>query len=325
MIGILVDTTIIKLLIKKIIPKLYPILEDNTEFFGDFIGNNFISRGLNNLFSNKMIDEELSLLIWDYLFIEGNTVLFKSFLAIYSFLSDKIIKGEKTLEYFNELINNELKKVNTDNDEFLYNLFFKNDKIISNMDFTEFRFNFSIQMADSLEEQNLEHVKSKLKLSYDQNLYNKQFDKLLKCNKKWPYCISDTYFENVTKIVFYNVFQETDNKYIKNYFFSKNADKEEERIKKNDNEDYYKIKIERRPHYCNEIQNEINTKEENVKKEKEKDEKEDKEENDEYNKLNESNISEFFQRVYTNGSFKDVTKVFEQKMDEHYIEIDEDQ
>ena len=321
MIGILVDTTIIKLLVKKIIPKLYPILEDNTEYLGDFIGNNFISRGLNNLFSNGMIDQELSLLIWDYLFLEGNTVLLKSFLAIYTFLSDKIIKGEKSLEYFNELMKNDLKKINKDNDEFLYNLFFKNDKIISSMDFTEFRFNFSLQVADTLEEQNLEHVKTKLRLSYDQNLYNRQFDKLLKCNKKWPYCISDTYFENVTKIVFYNVFQETGNKYIENYFFSKNADKKEEKIEKKDTQDYYKIKIERRPHYCNEIQNEINTKEGNIEKEKEKDEKEEEEESDENNKLNESNISQVLQRVLTNGSFKDVSKDFEQKIDEHYMKI----
>ena len=36
-----------------------------------------------------MIDKDISLLIWDYLFIEGNIVLLKSFLAIYYYLSDK--------------------------------------------------------------------------------------------------------------------------------------------------------------------------------------------------------------------------------------------
>ena len=322
MIGIIVDTTIIKLLIKKIIPKLSYIFEGKNEDIGNFIGNNFITKGLTNLFSTSMIDRDLSLLIWDLLFLEGNTVLFKAFLAIYSFLSDKIIKGENTIEFYNDLINNELKKINKDNDQFLYNLFFKNDKVISKMDFIDYRYNLSLEVADSLEEQNIEHVKVKVRSIYDQKYYNKQFEKSLICNKKWPYCINDTYFENVTRIVFYNVFQETDNKYIKDYFFPTNKKQYINQIEENNkikNEDIFKIRIERRPHYCNQIQNEINEKEKIKEKEIQKKE----EENDEIDKLNESHINEYIQKIMNNQSFLNTSKFIEQKIDEHFFDNNE--
>ena len=81
------------------IPDLSDIIEDKNDFIGDFIGNNFINRGLTNLFSNRMIDKEVSLLIWDYLFIGRNKVLLKSFIAIYYYLSDIIINGEQSIEF----------------------------------------------------------------------------------------------------------------------------------------------------------------------------------------------------------------------------------
>jgi len=318
MIGIIVDTTIIKLLIKKIMPKLSYIFEGKNEDIGNFIGNNFITLGLTNLFSSSMIDRDLSLLIWDLLFLEGNTVLFKAFLAIYSFLLDKIIKGEKTIEFYNNLINNELKKINKDNDQFLYNLFFKNDKVISKMDFIDYRYNLSLEVADSLEEQNIEHVKVKVRSIYDQKYYNREFEKSLICNKKWPYCINDTYFENVTRIVFYNVFQEKDNKYIKDYFFPKNKKEYINQIEENNkikNKDIFKIRIERRPHYCNQIQNEINEKETNKEKEIQK-----KEENDEIDNLNESDINVYIEKIMNNQSFLNTSKIIEQKIDEHFFD-----
>ena len=203
MIGILVDTEIIKLLIKKYIPSLTPILEEKDGYLGDFIGTNFINRGLTNLFSNSMMNKDVSLLIWDYLFLEGNKVLFKAFLAIYKFLSVKLLKGERSLENYNSIMNNDLKTLSLDNEDFIYDLFFLHDKSISEMDFTEYRFYLSLEVSDTLEQQNIEHVKSKVKLSYDQKLYNRELNKIKTCNKKWPYCISDNYFENVTKIVFY--------------------------------------------------------------------------------------------------------------------------
>jgi hypothetical protein len=249
LIGIEVDAEIIKELISKTMPQLYSIMEEQKKNYGDFLGNTFICRGLTNLFSYGMINKDLSLLIWDYLFIEGNIVLIKSFLAIYSFLSPKIIHGEKSLEYFNDLINNEIKKITLDNDEFIYELFFKNDKLLSSMNFSELRYNKVLKKAELLEQNNYNHIRTKLNVFYAPNLYKKEMDKISLCNKEWPYCLNDAFFQNYTQIVFYNIFQETDKKYIENYFFS--GEKNQKKvIDEEDDKKYYKIRIERRPHYC---------------------------------------------------------------------------
>ena len=69
LIGILVDTAILKILIKKLMPKLSAIIENNKDFDGHFIGEIFINKILINLFVNKSIDNNISLLILDYLFL----------------------------------------------------------------------------------------------------------------------------------------------------------------------------------------------------------------------------------------------------------------
>lgn len=342
MIGIVVDTTLISLLINKYIPKLKDILQNKEGFLGDFIGKNFINRGLTNIFSNSMIDKGVSLLIWDYLFLEGNIVLFKAFLAIYKFLCDKIVKGEKSLECYNEILNHDLKTLNLDNEDFVYNLFFYHNNSISNMNFDEYRFCLSLQFADILEEQNIEHVKSKVKLSYDEKLYKKELKKAKQCNKKWPYCINDTYFENVTKIVFYSVFHEINNKYIENYFFSEDNNDKEKENKSDDDKRYFNIRVERRQHYCNDIQDELiredNENEENeniILNDKRKD-NENKNEDDENNEKDlengniilsdeekdksfDSNKSEYINRILSQNNYLNITKVIEQKMDEQIL------
>ena len=316
MIGILVDTEIIKLLIKKYIPSLTPILEEKDGYLGDFIGTNFINRGLTNLFSNSMMNKDVSLLIWDYLFLEGNKVLFKAFLAIYKFLSVKLLKGERSLENYNSIMNNDLKTLSLDNEDFIYDLFFLHDKSISEMDFTEYRFYLSLEVSDTLEQQNIEHVKSKVKLSYDQKLYNRELNKIKTCNKKWPYCISDNYFENVTKIVFYTVFHENNNKCIENYFF--NEDDNKELRNKDKKYNYYDMRIERRQHYCSEIQNEINSKEGNNEGNTPNENEDNKINIEETNKIEESQQKkDFINKVITKKNFVNITKVIGQKMDEH--------
>ena len=325
MIGILVDTTIIKVLINKFIPNLSDIIEEKNDYLGDFIGNNFINRGLTDIFSSGMIDREVSLLIWDYLFIEGNIVLLKSFLAIYYYLYDILLNGEKSIEFYNQVINNEIKKLKINNEDFIFNLFFKNDNTISGIDFNEFRFYLSLQVADSLEDQNIEHVKSKVKLNYNSSLYDKQMDKTLTCNKKWPYCINDTYFENVTRTVFFTVFHETENKYIKNYFFSDQKE-EEEKKKENktiDNNKFYKIIIERRNHYCSEILEKKSKEENNNENKKEIQSKIEimENQNNKSDKNEELEEIEKFDRLRrratTRKNFVFATKAIAQKIDMH--------
>lgn len=183
LIGILVDTAILKILIKKLMPKLSAIIENNKDFDGHFIGEIFINKILINLFVNKSIDNNISLLILDYLFLKGNKVIFQAFLSIYQYLSNSILNGEKSIENFNNIINENLKNLKADNQEFLYNLFFKYEKAISKININEYRDVLSIKVAESLEEKNIEYTKAKVRLCYNSELYKKQIDKFLKCKK----------------------------------------------------------------------------------------------------------------------------------------------
>ena len=299
LIGILVDTTILKILIKKLLPKLSIVIENNKDYDGHFIGENFINKTLVNLFISKTIDRNISLLILDYLFLKGNKVIFQAFLSIYEFLNDLIIKGEKCIETFNQIINEELKKLNINNQDFLYNLFFKYEKAISKLNINELRNTFSISIARSLEEKNIEYVKTKVKLAYNSELYEKQINNFLKCHKEWPYCINDSCFENVTRVIDNLAFGKKEINYIDNYFFSK---KKKHLIKKKSFENGqkdYNIILERRPHYCSDKQEEMNLKMKD--KDKDKDKEKDKEKDlnnniknidnikiDEENKINEN-------------------------------------
>ena len=110
MCGIISDMTIISILIRELIPELVPLFNDKQDNYGDFIENNFITTNLINLFTNDYIDKDLSLLIWDLLFINGNLVLIRSFLGIYNYLAPLLIKSKHSLEDFQFLVNNDLKK-----------------------------------------------------------------------------------------------------------------------------------------------------------------------------------------------------------------------
>ena len=59
LIGILVDTTILKILIKSVMPKLSLIIENNKDYDGNFIGDIFINKILVNLFISNNIDKNI--------------------------------------------------------------------------------------------------------------------------------------------------------------------------------------------------------------------------------------------------------------------------
>ena len=269
-------------LVKSLYPKIYDILEEKEENCGDFIGNNLINQGLNNLFTNDILNNETSLLIWDLLFLEGNIILIKSFLAIYAALENILLKSERSIMTFKNIIDNDLKNIKSDNDKFIDILFTKKINLDINY-IDEERFKFSSQIAEAFENDTIDTIKSKLKVSYEKQL-KIQLDKTMNCNKDWPYCINDTFFENVTQIVFYTTLSKQKIGERKDdWFFNglklknelKNKNKKQNNSGK-DEENKYNLYIERRPHYCT-------LKNEDIKNEQ-KDE--DKEKNNNDNDLN---------------------------------------
>ena len=249
MCGIMADMQLIFKILKSIMPQIYAILDDKEENCGDFIGNNLINQGLNNLFTNDMLNNDTSLLLWDLIFLEGNTILIKSFIAIYSCLSPILLKSKKTIENFKNIINNDLKNIKPDNDELINVLFIKEFNFNENY-INEERFKFSSLIAEALENNTIDSIKTKLKISYEKQL-DAQIYKTKSCNKNRPYCMNDTYFENVTQIIFYtSLTKQNIGKYDDNYFFEGFLAKKENKKEQQKEKNYYNIPIERRPHLC---------------------------------------------------------------------------
>ena len=248
MCGIIVDMTIINILIRNYLPKLIPILENKNENFGDYAGNNFINVNLINLFTNEYINENTSLLIWDLLFIDGNIILIKSFLAIYHYLQQFLLESNQTIEDFQKIINNHLKKLENDDKDLIFYLVIK-EYNFNEEGIEQARFSLSINTANSI---NKEKERSKS--------YNNK-NKIVKCNIDWPIC-EHTYqnIEQKNNIIFCNIFQIKNKNYLENYFMEKIKDKNIINENKNNNE--LDLLIERNVHYCNKnvniIDNEIN-------------------------------------------------------------------
>ncbi len=262
---------------KTLMPKVSEILEEKEENCGDFIGNNLINQGLNNIFTNDMLNNETSLLIWDCLFLEGNFILIKSFIALYACLEPILVKSQRNIENFKRIIDVDLKNIKPDNDELINNLFIKQFDFDENY-INEERFKYSMQISEAFETDKIDLIKSKLKVSYDKQL-DIQLDKTQSCNLSWPYCVNDTYFENVPEILFYTTLSKQKmGEYQENYFFDglklKNEKKMKEKKngenniiinynKKREEGERYNISIERRPHYCTHASEEINNNKKN--------------------------------------------------------------
>ena len=239
MCGIIVDMTIINILIRNYCPKLISLLDYKDENYGDFIGNNFININLINLFTNNYIDKNTSLLIWDLLFINGNIILIKSFLAIYHYLEPFLLESEQTLEEYQKIIKNKMPKLKSDNKDLIFYL------IIKDYNFTEeeiaiARFSLSINTASSIN-------KEKEKINIKKKIYSKNNNI---CDKNWPICRYN-FSEYNNKVIFFLVLQKKNKIFRENYFLEKikeNKDNVVEKIYNNDNND--DILIERKKHYC---------------------------------------------------------------------------
>ena len=295
MCGIIVDMTIINILIRNYFPKLIPLLDNKNESFGDYIGNNFINVNLINLFTNEYINENTSLLIWDLLFIDGNITLIKTFLAIYHYLLPFLIESNQTIEEYQIIINEKLKKLENDNKDLIFYL------VIKEYNFTEegieqARFSLSINTANSI-------IKEK-------NSYSEKKEKKIECDINWPICrkkyLND---ENHNNIVFCNIMQTKNKNYIEDYFVQKIKNKN---ININNAEiinDESDILIERNVHCCQEdINNKEKDKEVKIENKNEKEQIEEKDNNNKeinYNKIiNKPEFIEASKKVLNNLKIK---------------------
>lgn len=275
MCGIIVDMTIINILLRNYFPKLIPYLDNKNENYGDFVGNNFINVNLINLFTNDYIDQDTSLLIWDLLFLDGNIILIKTFLAIYHYLKPFLLNSEQTIEEYQNIIKKHMKHLTCDNKDLIFYLIIK-EYNFSEEEINQARFSLSINTANSIKKEK-EKVIIRKKSS--------DIKEKIECNIDWPICKYEQFMINNTDVMFYLVLQKKEKKIFNNYFLDKFS---KENIDENKNIDDKDLLIERKIHYCLEG-DEINDKEdENENKDKINDELIKEEENnyDDYNNYN---------------------------------------
>ena len=262
----MVDIYIITNFIKKYFPKIKIF---NNKMFENSIVN-FINKNLICLLTNDL-NEKTSLLIWDFIFLEGNIVIMKTFLAIINILKKDLltIKSEEDLIPLKEILD-KTKDIKEDDLHLLQCLTIRHYEFTSEY-LDNIRYLSSISLAENLENGNLEQIQCKLRTNYSSRM-NTMEKNYKNCNKKWPYCLNDTYFETVTNILEYLVINQKNKcNIIENYFFNSvnNNKNDNNQNKKNCDEDYYDIALERRPHYCSEIIKDIE-KERNINKEEKK-------------------------------------------------------
>lgn len=251
--GVIVDTTIVNILLKKYFPKLKSLFSN--EMLNSIL-NNFLQQSILGLFT-CFLKEETSYLIWDFLILEGSSVLFKAFIGIFSTLQKSLLASNEDIVVVKDILEKDIQKIPETSLQLIHTLAIR--KFEFNDDFLEQkRFNFSEKVTQMLESTTLENVHCKVQSKEDEKLHSQL---KLKCSKNWPYCLNDFYFQNVTQIVTYQVFSHREQINLReDYFFEDEKVKEEIRysyMESESEEKPYDILLERRPHYCSEVIEEI--------------------------------------------------------------------
>ena len=259
--GVTTEQFIILNFLEKYFPNLNPIL--NNEIFKNFI-DNLINQSLISLFVENLNNETTNF-IWDCFFLEGNIVIIKVFIAIFSEIKNDLLKlSPDDLEGIKNLFTNKIKEIKP-NSLFLLNCLYIRHFEFNNEYLEKIRESISNYFSDSTENDHTDRIQVKIKNRFNVGL-NEQVKRFKECNKDWPYCYNDSYFENVIEVIKFLVLSPKNNpEIIDDYFFNVNK-----KNIKNDiliNDDKLNLKLERRPHFCSDIIEEIKKERENEKEE----------------------------------------------------------
>lgn len=86
--GMITDCIIMKMLIKKYLPELYKFLIETHSFDNSL--DNFIYKWFITIFAQNF-NKEFTYLIWDFIIMDGNIILFKAVLAILKIMKNEIL------------------------------------------------------------------------------------------------------------------------------------------------------------------------------------------------------------------------------------------
>lgn len=244
--GIITDSEIILHLIKKYFPELEKIINDEYMTI-----KNFINKWIITIFTNDF-QKELGYIIWDFLLLQGNIVIFKSVLSLFSILKKKIIACKEKDEYIYSIFEETL-NIESKNKKLLFGLAIKNYEDLTEKYINKIRNKINPIVFDNIIKIN--------KNSYNIKIKNKNLT-TNKCDEKWPICLgNDKLRSNPINHLNFIVFKTPSNtKYYKNYFFDEinnennnifnDYENKKDNTHMNDINDLYNIITERENHHC---------------------------------------------------------------------------
>jgi hypothetical protein len=222
--GIMVDCSILIKLIKIYLPLVYNHLCD---IGFEMSLNNVLYKWFVSVFIQNL-SQDLSLIIWDLIFLEGNFIFFKAALAILKIMK-KTILSKSTLEDINEVFDEDTRLLN-DRQTLIYYLIIR--KFEFDYDFIcKSRLSFQTTIFENIFRDNESKIS---RLSIPENGDNKKpvlkrasyVKNVTECSREWPLCIFDqNYKYNVISFLIFRVHSKPT--IIENYFGE---------------EDYYDIK-----------------------------------------------------------------------------------
>ena len=230
--GLVTDSSIVQQLLRDNFPEMFTLLE---KLGGTMYLTNAINKWFLTIFINR-ISEVYSNLIWDLFLLEGNLVMFKATYALIRMMY-KFIMECKNFDDLNSVFQNVPPTLKI-RGKLAYYLLSK-------------KFNFNIDIIkECRKNMNIKVIKEISNL--DNSLKNeiekakKKNNKDLKCDLDWPICIynSKDLEKNYDHIILKQLFEPE----VIDDYFSENKNYEQE--KKNKEEKYEDLLIERKKHFC---------------------------------------------------------------------------
>ena len=230
--GLVTDSSIVQQLLRDNFPEMFTLLE---KLGGTMYLTNAINKWFLTIFINR-ISEVYSNLIWDLFLLEGNLVMFKATYALIRMMY-KFIMECKNFDDLNSVFQNVPPTLKI-RGKLAYYLLSK-------------KFNFNIDIIkECRKNMNIKVIKEISNL--DNSLKNeiekakKKNNKDLKCDLDWPICIynSKDLEKNYDHIILKQLFEPE----VIDDYFSENKNYEQE--KKNNEEKYEDLLIERKKHFC---------------------------------------------------------------------------
>ena len=233
--GLMTDSSIVQILLKKNFPKIFKLLEPSG---GTIYLNNIINKWLLTIFIHKVSDTYANF-IWDMFLLEGNIVLFKASYAFMILLEPHILNC-KTFDDLNKKLNH-------------YPLTFeKRDKLAYYL--ISKKFNFNMELIKKYRKKINKGVIKEIKGigAFLKEEIVKKNKKNYICNLKSPLCFKDkkNLDQNYDNIILKPL---TKPEIIEDYFYNDDDDdynKKDNKYNEKEEDKFEDLLIERRKHFC---------------------------------------------------------------------------